>query len=99
MEHENKKIDDSLCPISYDIELTFYSRRTMSEVGKINTIMTWYMGKIICTGLFPEESTMVDVITDMISGNEKQDIKADTIREYSPDFDIMISMERKVLCT
>ena len=71
----------------------------MSEVGKINTVMTWYKGKIICTGLFPEESIMVDVITDMISGNEKQDIKADTIREYSPDFDIMISMERKVLCT
>ena len=48
---------------------------------------------------FLEDSIMVDVVTEIIQNNENQSIKAASIREYSPDFDIMIFLERSVLCT
>ena len=99
MDIENEKKNDLLRPVAYQVELTFHSKKTLEEVGKINTSITWYMGRIICTGILPEDSIMVDVVTEIIQNNENQSIKAASVREYSPDFDIMIFLERSVLCT
>ena len=99
MGDDSKEKPELISPISYQTEITFYSRRTLIAVGKLNTTVTWYMGRILCTGLLPENNIMVDAITDIVTRNESQVIPAERIQEYSTDFDVMIVMERNVLCT
>lgn len=67
------------------------------KLETIETVVSLYLGEVICSGHFMEDDLIYNAILPKIYENEKLGVPLELLSEYSHDFDFLIILWRTAI--
>lgn len=76
-------------------EIVIYDRTLADDNILFTTVISLFMGNIICTGHLMGMDTLIDFISYVIADNEGEKLKASRIIEYCEELSLLVLLERR----
>lgn len=75
-------------------EIVIYDRTLADDNILLTTVISLFMGNIICTGHLNGMDILIDFISYVIADNESEKLRASRIIEYCEELSLLILLER-----